>query len=516
MPIELQIKVEKNDNNKELNKQEIDDIKTINDFFDKNKTSDDKIKEGMETGELANIPENITKAYKNLKDNSENRINFLESYSKEDYEDIKNKIINVIKTNGFNKEYESDNKEFLNTLLISSNKYTVEGYLAYYNLQIIKNNISKKGNIQDNLVDIDKFMIRFENESIKTNDISDEESLNVEPFKSDKEDQKVGEFIELSQDRKNLITNNMNNIINKKEKINFLNLFGWADGTHITLEGMKQVQKNYKYNLEKLIKAGIKGLPNINLLQAINESNFEKTENQKQLNDAYAYTRAMMQISFLPNNYLNYIKNNADNVEFKIDAKDISGREKGDEYTGGKITIEMPGAELSETTLIKEKLLKMINIIKINFVIENKKTKKYSVIGLIGIENKNGTLNVGNINFNNKVNEINSRSHDLPKDKKGSVFFDENALNLPPNWDTINIVIGTNENRNYNQTNQNNSLVPNFSNDIDGFKKALSYLGEKSDATQKNYVNNVIRLLDAYKNIENELNNEKKNKVISF
>jgi hypothetical protein len=34
-------------------------------------------------------------------------------------------------------------------------------------------------------------MIRFENESIKTNDISDEESLNVEPFKSDKEDQKV-------------------------------------------------------------------------------------------------------------------------------------------------------------------------------------------------------------------------------------------------------------------------------------------------------------------------------------
>jgi hypothetical protein len=69
-------------------------------------------------------------------------------------------------------------------------------------------------------------------------------------------------------------------------------------------------------------------LPNINLLQAINESNFEKTENQKQLNDAYAYTRAMMQISFLPNNYLNYIKNNADNVEFKIDAKDISGREK--------------------------------------------------------------------------------------------------------------------------------------------------------------------------------------------
>jgi hypothetical protein len=45
MPIELQIKVEKNDNNKELNKQEIDDIKTINDFFDKNKTSDDKIKE---------------------------------------------------------------------------------------------------------------------------------------------------------------------------------------------------------------------------------------------------------------------------------------------------------------------------------------------------------------------------------------------------------------------------------------------------------------------------------------
>jgi uncharacterized protein (DUF302 family) len=75
---------------------------------------------------LANIPENITKAYKNLKDNSENRINFLESYSKEDYEDIKNKIINVIKTNGFNKEYESDNKEFLNTLLISSNKYTVE------------------------------------------------------------------------------------------------------------------------------------------------------------------------------------------------------------------------------------------------------------------------------------------------------------------------------------------------------------------------------------------------------
>jgi hypothetical protein len=176
----------------------------------------------------------------------------------------------------------------------------------------------------------------------------------------------------------------------------------------------------------------------------------------------------------------------------------------------------MPWAELSETTLIKEKLLKMINIIKINFVIENKKTKKYSVIWLIWIENKNWTLNVWNINFNNKVNEINSRSHDLPKDKKGSVFFDENALNLPPNWDTINIVIWTNENRNYNQTNQNNSLVPNFSNDIDWFKKALSYLWEKSDATQKNYVNNVIRLLDAYKNIENELNNEKKNKVISF
>lgn len=285
-------------------------------------------------------------------------------YSNEQFEQDKNAIFDVIRRNwGFKTNTENTNnntgtKEKWNELLkenymMLAKPDQLKKRIIIQNNIIIKNNFIKKE--EKNTININKFMETFTKEQEKIRTKYEKVIIKNEPIlvETEAQTQKVWEFIEISENSKNNIKEQLDKIIENWQEITEFTIEWKADATWPKDEQSREVP----WKQIALIKENLKDKFDISLLENIETSDWNRInindildnpeQNKDKRNKWWAYARALMQMSFLDEEHLKIIENSQD-FSIKINAQPVWGENKGDEFTGGNLEIDTKGNERTE------------------------------------------------------------------------------------------------------------------------------------------------------------------------
>ncbi len=356
---------------KEMKKEEVDAINTINDFLGKNKWDDEAIKQLQ--WDILEIPENI-KEMKDIYNKVKDRVKFSEAYSNDEYISYKKDIVYYLKNN-MGKWY----NEASETSLYKINPVMIQTKLFEYNTS--KNGIEKP-------INIPKFMTNFYAERIAYTKFTSINGTEWESKQQNKE-HKTGKILEFTDAEKQWINDKVNMVIND----NFLDLriIGQANGVlPENPDGIKETYNTLRAQVFNECDDKIKTELG-KIFPEFNEKNFSK-DNPDTWNMGYAMSRVLKILSVMDANQKNKLFASEEwsaNI-FKKDNKNIYAslgevkfifravEEKWDEYTLWNIEVEPTKSKIKE--IIKKNadtILKQLNSTSITFEIdyEGKKDK---------------------------------------------------------------------------------------------------------------------------------------------
>jgi len=452
-----------------------------------------------------------------------------ELQEKATYEKNKVDLIKNIIWWGLNQEYNRtspDNTEYRNKLFLEENTMQVKAYVAYYNTQITNHNALDNTNYP--IINVDNFIKNYEAEKPQALDKSDKLVRPWGALETKIVNQEVGKFIDLTPQQQQKITEWIWTIVSTWQVINQLTLHWYADATNITIPGEAEVQAKYTALRQVLIDKWLSAskLPPADYFQGI--ENMQDQPKQDLLNAWRASTRAMMQIAFLPPEYIQYIDDRTVNFKVDIDAKTVWSSDIWDQYTWWKIELQATGNEEIQRELIeiKNSLLKMIDIRQINYVYTHSDGSHYRVGG-INLSNSSGKLDISNVN-----KEKDRRLWTMPQDtylkttqQDQPTFFHENSR-INTLWITINDPHKKDENWKelsaVKLSDIDSRITSEWMNLIDGndwfdaFIHSLNEFKDKSkwDQNKQAYVDNMLTILQTYKQVDQQLTQSKEIKNI--
>lgn len=447
-----------------------------------------------------------------------------ELQEKATYEKNKVDLIKNIIWWNLNQEYNRtspNNTEYRNKLFLEENTLQVKAYVAYYNTQITNHNALD--NTDFPIINVDNFIKNYEAEKPKAIDDWGKRDKPWEKLDPKRSNQEVGEFVDLTPDQQQKIIEWIWKVVSAWQKINKLTLRGYADATQVTEMWAAKVQQKFLALRQTLIDKWITAskLPSADYFKGV--ENMEETQKQKVLNEWRASARAMMQIAFLPTEYIQYINENTVNLTTDIDAKPVWWSEKWDQYTWWMIEMQATWNEWirRELTEVKNSLLKMIDIRQINYVYTHSDGSHYWVGG-INLASSDGKLSVNNVSKekDRSLWSMEQNAYLKINNQDQSTFFHENSrintlritINDPhkkdENWKELSAV---------KLTDLDNRITDGWMNLIDannGFDSFINSLNEfkdksKWDKNKESYAANMITILQTYKDVDQQLTQSK-------
>lgn len=438
-----------------------------------------------------------------------------EKINKQEYEANKKELIKNIIGRRLNPDFDDYNHpkvlEYNNKLLLAANLNEVKTYVAYYNLQVTKANILNKTTTP--IIDVDTFMHNFENEQPKPEKLIEKKwkSFAMTPEKSTQE---VGKFIDISTDKQAKTIEEIDKLITTNQKINALTLYGYADATQVTNEGKEKVQEKFTALRNLLIDKWMakNKLPSAEYFQGIETMGVQ--QQQKVLNEWWAYARAMMQIAFLPADQIKYINENTTKFTTNIDAKSVGGTEKWNQYTWGMIDMECTGSDGILKPLLEKQnyLLKMIDMRQVNYL--------YRIDGDRNAWISDKLYFVWWINLSTNTNiawrkewlssfRVNHAANNRSADSWWYVYGQDAYLEPNTSVNTLNIIIPKNDPR-------ITAAWVTIPDGFDGFISALTEFKKNSkwDKNKEVYVESTINILQTYKQVEADIHKAQEIKKI--
>lgn len=440
-----------------------------------------------------------------------------DKYTEQQYKQDKDNIITNIINRSINPDYNRtpDVSDYKRTLFTKEDPTLVKWYVAYYNTQVTKSNT--QNNTHYPMIRINNFLENFEKERPQPTMNITESKAKLVALAPEKINQEVGKFIEIPETKQQEIMKKFWEVVSANQKITALKLYGFADATRVTELGEKAVQDKFTGLRQILIDKWMspKNLPVADYFKGIDTMVY--TQKQKVLNDGRAQARAMMEIAFLPAEQIKYINDNSVKIETIIDAKQVGTKEKWNQYTGGKIEMESTGNNklIVQMTEEKDHILQMLDIRQVNYAYAE--GNSYYMVGWVRLDNQNGSVNTSNVTYK-EINASNFRAvnnlHTFNAENKDKKAFFENGrvntlwiiINNPWSGKTVNTL---------------NEIDPRITNtgmklakdgkDINAFATALTEFKDKSgwDANKSGYVDNIITILQSYKEVDQKLNKAK-------
>ena len=442
-----------------------------------------------------------------------------DKYTEQQYKQDKDKIITNIINRSINPDYSRTQgiSDYKRTLFTKEDPTLVKWYLAYYNTQVTKSNTQNNTNYP--MIRINSFLENFEKERPQPTMNPTESKAKLVSLPAEKLDQEVGKFIDIPESKQQEIMKKFWEVVSANQKINVLKLYGFADATRVTELGEKAVQDKFTGLRQILIDKWMspKSLPVADYFKGIDTMDY--TQKQKVLNDGRAQARAMMEIAFLPAEQIKYINDNSVKIETIIDAKQVGTKEKWNQYTGGKIEMESTGNNklIVQMTEEKDHILQMLDIRQVNYAYAE--GNSYYMVGWVRLDNKNSSVNTSNVTYE-EINASNFRAvnnlHTFNAENKDKKAFFENGNNRV---NTLWIII--NNPWSGKTVNTLNEIDPRITNtgmklakdgkDINAFATALTEFKDKSgwDTNKSGYVDNIITILQSYKEVDQKLSNAK-------
>lgn len=278
---ELLVNHEKVENNESLNPDELKALQAINNFFDKNVATDQKLREDLDTKnteENTKIYPDILDAYNTLKDD----LTFADAYPTQEYQSQRASIIDYLTDNFWRTNQEVGGKYF-STL----HPVVLEAKLYDYN----------KSFPDRDVIDVAKFMTNFQAEKIQ-NAMSIQTVVTQKPEIDDyykDQEHLIGKIFEIPAEEKAHIQDLVKYIHADHSFV--LRIFGQADGTPV--KRPQSIGNVYNTLRDDLMQGCDKAIQaNINkIFPPFDTNNYP---DKAAWNVAFAKARALSKISHLP------------------------------------------------------------------------------------------------------------------------------------------------------------------------------------------------------------------------
>lgn len=350
-------KIEKREN---INPEELNAIKAINTFFDKNK-GDSDIVENLKKGMW---PEAIQKNY----DLIQKDIQFSDAYDASEYLQLKKSLVSAVE------------KDFGNLgQIVWEGNYYKNLHEWFLNAALMKYNTTRLDPSNPEPISISKFMVNFKAEKISTLQYENQIQTITDKSLVDKEKQdQIGEIFSLSDAEKTEITKTLSTISSWEYSAD-INIFWQADGTRVnSIPRINKLYSDLKNNLLNWCTPQVKE----------NLGKIFPDFNEKNANLFYAMSRGLSKISFLSSELKNTIFNwpivwpdaNGLSKIWSVNFRFNQVAEKWDEHTFWGIEIK-PNLESQSTTIInylKETVLRMQFQPTVSFTIKYPEGKRIS------------------------------------------------------------------------------------------------------------------------------------------
>ncbi len=334
-------------------------------------------------------------------------------------------------------------------LFLHSEPLSVKARLAIENSIIAKSNL--KENTQVKLIDIPKFMELFLKEQ-KIAIVHEREETIKNPtikFNNIDADQKSGEFIAISIQQQNEIINSFAKMLSNKQEIVSIKLIGRANSVRPASEKTvrDQIEQSQKILITKwfdqelfhkisLERDGTK-LNNDDFFSNLNTLSPQEKDNE--LNKAWAYARALMQIDFLPDNQIKELINKSQNFNISLNPQRVSNNSDivgpipdGDQFTWWWLEINTKWSEevkkITEIDPLKplNTFIQMHTSLKASESIPNdpEGSSRSLDIGSLSLSFRDGKLEINNYLTPKSWSDIQKKPFDYyisPTEKSGSV-----------------------------------------------------------------------------------------------
>lgn len=362
--------IENIDYSKEMNKADVDAIKTINNFLGKKNSDDEVMKQIKSTDEAKSEDIRPVKdAYNVVKD----KVIFSDAYSDQEYSRYKNILVLYLKKNlghGIN--------DISETSLYKTNPMMMHAKLLDYNTT--DSGITTPINIA-------KFMTNFQAERIAATIFVSTPGVATQEKQNQNKEHKTGEILNLNDEEKQWIQDKINAAI---ENPNIdIRILGQANG--VKPQNNNEIKKTYTELREQVLRWCTSNIES-NLIKIFPDFNDKNFPDAAAWNMGYAMSRTLNILSALDADQKNKIFawGNTDNV-FNINAKQTSaslGKVKfifksvettRDEDTLGNLEIVPTKIEMVKTIKKNiETIIKQINQTGIGFEIAYNGTKQYT------------------------------------------------------------------------------------------------------------------------------------------
>lgn len=532
----------KNKETIDTDKQAVDLIKSAKpeeiDAAVKNKIPNpDKIQEEMKKTKesdkaLQDIQDRLAKEISNDKGQSDQEKSDYKNYIETSYTQDMQMIVDQINT--ANVAWSEREKLLSPDAIYRIDPLSVKSWATYVNYTIANANL--KNNTDKKIIDTPKLMKCFtEMQDVLLTHTKVETIPNPTiKFDNTAQMQDTGEFIPVAEQEK--IQQGFQNLIDKHQEIVSLKILGKADATGPNTRELPENQINR--SKASLLQKGLdpKILNNIENTDGtkINPNLFDGVENMQwldqknKLNVARAYARALMQIDFLSPDHIDLI-NKSQRSKIVLDAKPVnldptSKENKWAEYTGWGLEINTKGGEMSRTITEKEKTqeLRSFNQMQINFVAPTYYWDKAVDTWFLRFDFKDGKTTISKEVLANSFPEIQSRAE---KWTANTALIEAGGKNF---WDglTISLALDPKDARlgmaDLTQpqtmlTDERKPYYEKFSNAIQTYMQWISpttewfisflqeYQQTTSNPAEKNYIENIIKVVNSYDEINKKI-----------